>query len=528
MFSKIKPFLAMTALLQFAFLIPFVPSGNSYTSYSRLTLNIDGLEDLGDNFMYEGWLIVEGSPVSTGVFSVDENGMLSQTAFFIEEETLEMAEKFVLTIEPYPDNDPSPSATHILAGDFNMQYADLSVADPAALGDDFSASSGSYILATPTNGPNTDENSGIWFLDLTSGSPMQGLFLPMLPDGWKYEGWTVIDGIPVTTGTFLYPDSADEEAPYSGPDPGPPFPGEDFLMNAPSGLTFPTNIAGGTAVISIEPYPDNSEAPFTLKPLVGNIPPNAIDHFTYFMDLNLESLPSGMAMRGEGEISVDMIPDEEPVVVPAGGSFTYTGIVSNNLDEYQNTDIWIMAESMEHGTYGPLADYWDVPLRPHLILGFTGIVQNIPVMAPPGEYEYIAYCGEFNGEMIDKTSFTVTVSDGVGNGATNWDLYGWFVGDGAANPDEIVNVPGNLELAANYPNPFNATTSISFDLPRAGKASLKIYNVAGQLVESLVDGHMDAGRHTVNWDASRYSSGVYFYKLDTAGSAITKRMTLLK
>jgi hypothetical protein len=119
----------------------------------------------------------------------------------------------------------------------------------------------------------------------------------MLPAGWKYEGWTVIDGQPVTTGTFTAVDEMDEAAPFSGVDPGPPFPGEDFLMNAPSGLTFPTDIRGGTAVISIEPDPDNSPAPFVLKPLVGSIAADAMDHFTYDLSQNLGSFPSGTAMK---------------------------------------------------------------------------------------------------------------------------------------------------------------------------------------------------------------------------------------
>ena len=65
---------------------------------------------------------------------------------------------------------------------------------------------------------------------------------------------------------------------------GPPFPGEDFLVNAPSGLTFPADLSDATMVISIEPSPDNSPNPFTLKPLLGKAPMNAQDHFTYPMD----------------------------------------------------------------------------------------------------------------------------------------------------------------------------------------------------------------------------------------------------
>jgi hypothetical protein len=260
-----------------------------------LTLNFTGLENLGSDYAYEGWILVDGSPVSTGVFTVDDNGDPSANTFELALADLEAATKFILTIEPSPDDDPAPASTHYLAGDFMSGTAPLTIGDGAALGDDFASATGVYILATPTNGPDTDENSGIWFLDLSSGSPAQGLFLPTLPEGWKYEGWAVIDGTPVTTGTFLSATVVDDADPYSGQEAGPPFPGEDFLVNAPSGLTFPTDLAGGAGVISIEPDPDNSTAPFTLKPLVGDIPSDATDHTTYDMNNNAAAFPSGTA-----------------------------------------------------------------------------------------------------------------------------------------------------------------------------------------------------------------------------------------
>jgi len=273
---------------------------------TQLTLNINGLEDLGANAVYEGWIIVPGTAksgggeiaISTGTFTVDANGNLSQIVFDVDPNDLSRATTFVLTIEPNPDPDPNPSAVHILGGDFSNKSANISTDHGAALGVDFSTATGNYILATPTNGPNTNENSGIWFLDISSGSPSQGLFLPTLPDGWKYEGWTVINGVPVTTGTFTSTTDFDDDDPYSSSMfPGPPFPGEDFLINPPSGLTFPTDIMGGLAVISLEPSPDNSTAPFTLKPLVGNIPVGAADHKTYMMNTNLSSFPTGSATR---------------------------------------------------------------------------------------------------------------------------------------------------------------------------------------------------------------------------------------
>ena len=106
----------------------------------------------------------------------------------------------------------------------------------------------------------------------------------------------MIDGQPVTTGTFVQVDAADDDAPFSGPEPGPPFPGEDFLQNAPAGLQFPTDLAGATAVISVEPEPDDAPAPFTLKPLVGSAPEDAADHVTYPIANNAEGFPTGTAV----------------------------------------------------------------------------------------------------------------------------------------------------------------------------------------------------------------------------------------
>jgi len=263
----------------------------------QLQLNFSGLEDLGSDYTYEGWIIVDGAPVTTGVFDVDATGALSKTSFEVDAAQLESATTFVLTIEPKPDNDPAPSDVHILAGDFSGTAANLTVGHGAALGDDFTSSRGTYILATPTDGMNNNERSGLWFLDPTAG-PGPGLDLPTLPAGWKYEGWAVIDGTPVSTGTFTDPAKVDDGAPYSGTLDGPPFPGEDFIINAPAGLNFPTDLRGGTAVISVEPYPDNSTAPFLLKPLVSPIDGTAEDHAPFQMSNNAAATnPTGTATK---------------------------------------------------------------------------------------------------------------------------------------------------------------------------------------------------------------------------------------
>ena len=89
------------------------------------------------------------------------------------------------------------------------------------------------------------------------------------------------------------------------------------------------------------------------------------------------------------------------------------------------------------------------------------------------------------------------------------------------------------ELRANYPNPFNPTTSISFSLAKAGQATLKIYNTKGQLVRILLSGAKSSGSHTVVWnglnnEGKAVSSGLYFYRLDAPGFTKTRKMMLLK
>ena len=266
-------------------------------SVANLNLNITGLTDLGSDYAYEGWIMVDGSPMTTGLFQVDSSGELTKTSFILDAAALNSATAFILTIEPFPDSDPSPSDVHVLAGDFSTNSAALTVSHQAALGTDFANANGTYILATPTDGSNTNENSGVWWIDPSNG-PSAGLGLPTLPTGWKYEGWVVMGGVPLSTGTFTSVSGSDDAAPYSGAMAGPPFPGEDFLMNAPAGMTFPANLAGTTTVISVEPYPDNSPMPYALKPLVGDVASDATDHTPYMMMNNAAaSNPSGTAGR---------------------------------------------------------------------------------------------------------------------------------------------------------------------------------------------------------------------------------------
>ncbi len=90
------------------------------------------------------------------------------------------------------------------------------------------------------------------------------------------------------------------------------------------------------------------------------------------------------------------------------------------------------------------------------------------------------------------------------------------------------NVPADFSLLQNYPNPFNPSTTISYDLSVKSLVTLKIYDILGREVETLVDQKQDPGKYGVRFDASRLSSGVYFYRLVAGNYVATRKMAVLK
>jgi hypothetical protein len=85
-----------------------------------------------------------------------------------------------------------------------------------------------------------------------------------------------------------------------------------------------------------------------------------------------------------------------------------------------------------------------------------------------------------------------------------------------------------FDLQKAYPNPFNPTTSLILDMPEAGHISVQVYNIKGQVVATLANGYMNADTHTLRWDASNLSSGMYFVKAEAAGKVTTQKLILMK
>lgn len=91
-----------------------------------------------------------------------------------------------------------------------------------------------------------------------------------------------------------------------------------------------------------------------------------------------------------------------------------------------------------------------------------------------------------------------------------------------------VNERSTYRFHQNFPNPFNSTTTVEFYLPEAGETTLKIFNIIGEEVATLVNGRLSAGTHSFHWDASGHPSGVYLYRLKTGEIVKTKKMILIQ
>ena len=104
---------------------------------------------------------------------------------------------------------------------------------------------------------------------------------------------------------------------------------------------------------------------------------------------------------------------------------------------------------------------------------------------------------------------------------------------GSAKMVAVKQAPSGYRLQQNSPNPFNPSTTITYQLPASGDVTLAIYNLTGQKVRTLIDQHAESGHHTAVWDGQdetghRVSSGVYVYRLRAGDYVETRRMTLLK
>ncbi len=133
----------------------------------------------------------------------------------------------------------------------------------------------------------------------------------------------------------------------------------------------------------------------------------------------------------------------------------------------------------------------------------------------------IAHFHTPNGIVASENGDTLWVAEGGG-------FIRMITNISTAIPAADASVPAGFTLAQNFPNPFNPSTAIHFNLPKAGFTTLKIYNALGEEIATLLAETLPAGNHAYQWQARDFSSGIYFYQLNFEGHSLMKRAVLLK
>lgn len=136
-----------------------------------------------------------------------------------------------------------------------------------------------------------------------------------------------------------------------------------------------------------------------------------------------------------------------------------------------------------------------------------------------GSYPIIAVMPDFEDPLTIEENITIYLDNIILSNSAE---------DPLATSIEQDELPVQVALKQNFPNPFNPATNIVFELNNAEQVSLKVYNALGQEVATLVNGLRGSGQHQVSFNADEMSSGIYFYRLQTSSRSITRSMTLLK
>lgn len=155
---------------------------------------------------------------------------------------------------------------------------------------------------------------------------------------------------------------------------------------------------------------------------------------------------------------------------------------------------------------------------------WSGSFTDIPVMGDDGSLFTAGYCTEgslpiFKVEKANGRFITLT------GDIPKWSNNQLFM---VGHLAESIELPAVYSLSTAYPNPFNPTTTFNFTIPAISNVMLEIYDVNGRIISILINSYMDAGYHSVVWDASSYASGVYFVKMIAGEFIYTQKLMLIK
>jgi hypothetical protein len=225
----------------------------------------------------------------------------------------------------------------------------------------------------------------------------------------------------------------------------------------------------------------------------------------------------------DGKLYKVNVETKEETLIGTATGYSITGLAHDPANDI----LWVAAKRFPFGALDFILKVSTADAAP-TVVGNTGdnvVTNSLTFDDARNLYGLKQKSGTDYLVQFDKA--TGTLLDSVDLGTLGFEAVTmWYDVVTAIEEEEVV--PVRYELAQNYPNPFNPSTTISFALPKQSQVLLKVYNMLGQEVTTLVDETMEAGSHRVVFDASSIASGVYFYRL-TAGEYVqTKKMILMK
>jgi len=230
-------------------------------------------------------------------------------------------------------------------------------------------------------------------------------------------------------------------------------------------------------------------------------------------------------------LHLTLIPLNPPILIPPGGGrFQFTALVENDSAVSVQFDFWTMVTLPGGGTIGPLINIGDRTLAPNSSLS-RNFTQEINAPVGSGVYIYRGYVGQYPSTIWDQDQFEVIklasgdgqFADYTGNG---WGQY--FEDAGEESLASVSSMPGEFVLGQPHPNPFNPTTVLSFELRATSFVGLRVYDTAGRLVATLVNGWRQPGTHLITFDGSGLPSGIYLARITAGDWSAVRKLVLLK
>ncbi len=233
---------------------------------------------------------------------------------------------------------------------------------------------------------------------------------------------------------------------------------------------------------------------------------------------------------GATDLVLALTPVDSVIVIPdVGGVFQYDAYLENNTQTDIIADIAIEAV-LPDGTVYPVQSYPGQTIPAASAYTRTGIVQDVPPGAPAGNYTYRVTASLGDTVIVDSDEFPF---EKLGARAAG-NLRGWIVRGWETRNETPDARPAGVILHTASPNPFNPVTTIAFALPRQEAVTLRIFDLQGRLIRTLINHEArKEGRHAARWDGRddtgrQAASGTYFYRLEAGNNTATGRLTMIK